>query len=95
MINECYGFLRREKRTVSLEEYTSRETIRDEKDYSDLYEALGRLPADIRICVILYYLEGYSVKETAELLGITQSAVKNRLSRARSKMRSDLEQAAT
>ena len=87
LINECYGFLRREKRTVSLEEYTSRETIRD--------EALGRLPADIRICVILYYLEGYSVKETAELLGITQSAVKNRLSRARSKMRSDLEQAAT
>ena len=39
----------------------------------------------------LYYMEGYSVKEIAALLEVTESTVKNRLSRARRKLRSDLE----
>ena len=95
LINECYTLIRRQKRTVSLEEYQCQEVLREATDYSDLYEAVLHLPADTRICVILYYLEGYSIKETAKLLGITESAVKNRLARARTKMRRELEQAAT
>lgn len=95
LINECYAFMRRGKRVVSLEEYQFQETAGEQADYSDLYEAVRQLPKNIRICVTLYYLEGYSVKETAELLGISESAVKNRLARARAKMRSELEQAVT
>ena len=93
LLNECYSFLRREKRVVLLEDYQSVETAEEPEDYSDLYEAVRRLPADIRVCIVLYYLEGYSVKETAKVLGVTESAVKNRLARARAKMRRDLEQA--
>ena len=85
--------MRREKRLVSLEEY--HETAKEPEDYSDLYEAVRQLPTDIRICIILYYLEGYSVKETAKMLGITESAVKNRLARARNRMRRELGQAVT
>lgn len=95
LINECYAIMRREKRIVSLEEYQGGETAIQPQDYSDLYEALRQLPVDNRICVTLYYLEGYSVKETAKMLGITESAVKNRLARARNRMRSELEEAAT
>lgn len=95
LINECYAIMRREKRIVSLEEYHCEETAAELDDYSDLYEALSQLQPEIRICVTLYYLEGYSVKETAQLLGITESAVKNRLARARAKLRSELEQAVT
>lgn len=94
LINECYAFMRREKRIVSLEEYQCQETV-EEKDYSDLYEAVRQLPEKIRICVTLYYLEGYSVKETAKILGISESAVKNRLARARARMRGELEHAMT
>ena len=47
------------------------------------------------MCVTLYYLEGYSVRETAALLEITESAVKNRLARARAKLRTELEEAVT
>ena len=95
LINECYTLMRREKRLVSLDEYQYPESAREPEDYSDLYEAVQKLPADIRICIILYYLEGYSIRETAEILKITESAVKNRLARARTRMRRDLEQAAT
>ena len=94
LINECYAFMRREKRVVSLEEYQYQETV-EQKDYSDLYEAVRHLPEKIRICVTLYYLEGYSVKETAKILGISESAVKNRLARARARMRGELEHAMT
>ncbi len=95
LINECYTIMRKEKRIVSLEDYTCEEEGVQPEDYSDLYEAVSRLPQEIRICVTLFYLEGYSVKETAGLLDISESAVKNRLARARTKLRSDLEQALT
>lgn len=94
LINECYAFMRREKRIVSLEEYQYQE-VAEQEDYSDLYQAVRQLPQKIRICVTLYYLEGYSVKETAKILGISESAVKNRLARARAKMRGELEHAMT
>ncbi len=95
LINECYAMMRREKRVVSLEVYQQEEAAAETEDYSDLYEALRQLPDQIRICVTLYYLEGYSVKETAKILEITESAVKNRLARARTKLRTQLEQAVT
>lgn len=95
LMNECYAIMRREKRIVSLEEYQCEETASGQEDYSDLYEAVSRLKPEIRICVTLYYLEGYSVRETAKLLDITESAVKKRLARARETLRSELEQAVT
>lgn len=57
LINECYALMRRGKRLVSLEEYQYPETAQETEDYSDLYEAVRRLPPDVRICIILYYLE--------------------------------------
>ena len=96
LINECYAIMRKEKRIVSLEAletHPCREAAVGQDDYSELYEAIRQLPPEIRICVTLYYLEGYSVKETAKLLGITESAVKNRLARARARLRSELEEA--
>ena len=93
LMNECYAIMRREKRVVSLEDYQQEEAAAETEDYSDLYEALRQLPEESRICVTLYYLEGYSVRETAKLLDITESAVKNRLARARAKLRAELEHA--
>lgn len=92
VMNECYAIMRKQKNIVSLEEYQNQEAL-DTSDYSDLYEAIRQLPEETRICVTLYYLEGYSVKETAKILDVTESAVKNRLARARAKLRSELEQA--
>ena len=91
VINECFALQRRRKRVVSLEEYTGPELSAAEKeDYSELYEALCRLEESLRLCVVLYYLEGYSVRETAEILSMTENMVKKRLMRARTQLREDL-----
>lgn len=95
LINECYTIMRKEKRFVSLEEYPQEETAVETEDYSELYEALGRLPEEARLCVTLYYMEGYSVKEIASLLKLTESDVKSRLARSRIRLRRELEMEGT
>ena len=92
LINECYTVMRKEKKVVSLEDYQMEERAAETKDYSELYEAISRLSEDARLSVTLYYMEGYSVREIAGILGVTESAVKNRLSRARAKLKNELEQ---
>lgn len=41
-----------------------------------IYEAVLRLPADYRSTVHLFYYEQYSVSEIAEMLELSESAVK-------------------
>ena len=41
------------------------------------------LPTKYKIVVLLHYVDGYDVKEVAKLIGITVSAAKKRLERAR------------
>lgn len=91
LINECYTIMRKEKVLVSLDDYLQEDTARETADYSDLYEAISRLPEGYRICVTLHYIEGYSIKEVAQILDITISTVKNRLLRARRKLKIELE----
>ena len=90
LLNECYSVMRKEKRVVSLEDYRQEEKAEEQKDYSDLYEAIHRLPEEMRLSVTLYYLEGYSVREIATMMKTTESAVKNRLARARQRLRNEL-----
>ena len=52
-----------------------------------LDRAIGRLPKDLRIVLLLRDLEGLSTPETAEVLGLGASAVKMRLHRARLMLR--------
>lgn len=90
VINECYVIMRREKRLISLEDVSLEQAMQEEGDYSDLYEAVSRLPHEIRLTVTLYYMEGYRIKEIAALMKTTESAVKNRLMRARAKLKEEL-----
>ena len=72
---------------------TSFEQVLDRKvDRSiDLHEALRKLPEDQGLALELVFLNGLSVQETAEVLGIAPGTVKSRLFRAKAKMRSLLE----
>lgn len=91
LMNECYSIMRKEKKLVSLEDYMPEDLGAESEDYSDLYEAIRRLPKEASLAITLYYMEGYSVKEVAELMETTESAVKNRLARARAKLKNELE----
>jgi RNA polymerase sigma factor (sigma-70 family) len=53
-------------------------------------DTIDRLPADAREVVTLYYREERSVTQVADLLGLSEAAVRQRLSRARARLRDDL-----
>ena len=89
-MNECYAIMRKEKRIISLDDYQMEEQAAEQEDYLELYEAIFKLPEPVKLCVTLYYLEGYSVKEVAQILDITESAVKNRLLKARAVLKESL-----
>ncbi len=82
VMNECYAIMRKEKRIISLDDYQMEDKAAEQEVYSELYEAIFKLPEPVKLCVTFYYLEGYSVKEVAQILDITESAVKNRLLKA-------------
>ena len=59
----------------------------DHPDEDELYAQVMALPAKDRTVLYLFYYEGYSVKEIAEILEIRVSAVTSRLSRARQRLK--------
>ena len=61
-------------------------------DYSDLYRAVNSLKEELRMPVILYYIEDFNIKEIALILEITEGAVQKRLARARGKLKRNLQE---
>ena len=61
--------------------------------HDEVYEvraAMADLPPTLRGVVHLYYYEGLSVKEIARLLGLSETAVRSRLFRARGQLKAML-----
>ena len=56
-----------------------------------LDEALARLPADTREAIVLSRLSGLSLEEIAELLGVSNGALRVRLSRGLKRLKEELE----
>jgi len=91
LLNECYRLKRREQPNVSYEECFEFVKAEDEEDFSELYLAIKQLPERIRITVVLYYVEGYSVKEIKQILKIPAGTVKSRLAKGRKLLKNRLE----
>ena len=90
-INRCHDLARRRsiRAHASLDEL---ENIADETDHlrPAVLQAVDSLDEKYKSAVILHYLEGFSVEETAFNLGLSVSAVKMRLSRARDMLKTQL-----
>ena len=60
-------------------------------DKPDVYSKVLALPENMREVILLFYYEELSIREIAEILGTSEVNVKKRLSRARQKLRLELE----
>lgn len=91
LINECYTLLRKRRRECSLEEAITEDKAAVssfvKEEYLDLYESMRKLEERDRICVQLFYMEGYSVREIARVFCIPEGTVKSRLNRARTQLK--------
>ena len=89
--NKCKDFLRFHKRHsyIPLDEVEDILMGTSDVESSDKVqlEEIWELDYKLKSVVILYYIEGYSIKETAQMLAISESACKKRLERARNKLK--------
>ena len=81
LINECYALLRHRKHEEVSDTLLERETAPDA--LPNLYQLFTSLAEKYRLPMVLYYVEGYSVEETARMLGLPQGTLKSRLHRGR------------
>lgn len=89
MVNESLGYLRQHKNAfmmVDAEEASQEvgfETAEQQLQADDLLAMVKQLPVGYRTVFNLYAIEGYSHKEIAAQMEITESTSKSQLSRAR------------
>lgn len=67
------------------------ETFWRESGGPDVYAQVMKLPEQMREVVLLFYYEDMSIREIAEIVGTSEVNVKKRLSRAREKLRLEME----
>lgn len=93
LIHECYQIRRKSEKTLPVLQEKDINSTDSQALYTwfEVYEMLSELPEKLRLVLILYYLEGYKVKEIAEILRIPQGTVKSRLERARKQLRKIME----
>ena len=94
LINECYAMIRSRKETVSYEDYVDSSSgefySSDTTEESPVFSAVQDLPEEYRMPIVLHYMNGFSISETAGMLRLSEGAVKMRLSRAKAVLRSTI-----
>lgn len=88
LLNECHRMQRRMARTLPAEDIVP--VHQDES--SELKDLLARVEERYRLPLLLHYIEGYDVAQTAAMLHIPQGTVKSRLARGRKALKAMLEE---
>ncbi|WP_405158310.1 RNA polymerase sigma factor [Paenibacillus sp. FSL H8-0283] len=87
LINECNTMLSRRSLSTAYAEVPSEKREHSSPyDEVDMREAVDRLEESKRIVVVLHYFEDLSLRQVADALNISESAVKMRLTRARQEL---------
>ena len=90
--NEAYGILRRQRRVQPVDELPEQSAPQEDTDERlDLQSAMMELEADQRTALLLQQ-EGYSMEEIAQTLDAPVGTVKSRIYRAKSTLRTILQE---
>ena len=87
LIRRCSKILKARKRSVDIEMLPDIKSPDNPYISVEIGEAIDSLPEKIRLTVILFYIEDYSVLEIKEILHIPEGTVKSRLSKGRELLR--------
>jgi RNA polymerase sigma-70 factor (ECF subfamily) len=94
VVNACLDRMRRRQSRATLqlpedgphEPADTRDRVAERDTRMVVEEALGRLPAEQRAAIVLVDVEGWSVAETAAILGVAEGTVKSRCARGRARL---------
>ena len=84
LINKCYDIRKTREKITDLSSHE--EPAAEDTCNLEFKEALAALDEKYRICIVLYYSEGYRIREIADMLKLPVSTVKTRLARGKEKL---------
>ncbi|MBR2957480.1 MAG: RNA polymerase sigma factor, partial [Clostridia bacterium] len=90
-VNRCHDLLRKRSKRNHEAIEAAYDIAHEDSEEPEIFRIIHSLPEKHRAVIVLHYLEGYSVEETARLLKVTVSAVKMRLARGREQLKLKLE----
>lgn len=76
------------RKTVSIDELADIGVAQEDKG---VFDAIMELPVKYRIVMTLYYIEGYHVKEMADIISLSESAIRKRLQKGRELLKFEIE----
>ena len=86
LINVCNIRLRKHRFELPLTEAT--DSSQDDSHHEFyLRDAMTDMDIKYRVPLMLFYLDGFSLKETAQILGLPKGTVKSRIARAKKQLR--------
>ena len=90
-VNECNSMWNSSwRKKVILTDEQEDKPVFSTPEQSELYELVMQMSPKYRQVIYLYYFEGFSVREVASILKISETAVQTRLQRARNKLKEQL-----
>lgn len=89
MINECLMLLRKSNKLTGITDEMNEpvQAASIHVEVKEMITLINLLPTGYRTILNLYVIDGYSHKEIATLLGITESASRSQLTHARNKLK--------
>ena len=92
-VNESKRYLKISNRNESLSlEEAANTLFAENREEGDVFSAVMSLDEKYRTVILLYYYEGYDVKEIAHILKRNQATVRTQLSRARELLKPKLKE---
>ena len=92
LINECKKTVRDRRRLIPTETFAD-SAAPDSAD-GEIYALLKALPEKYRVPAVMHYVGGYSLEEIGRALRLPMGTVKNRLFRAREKLKISMQEEA-
>lgn len=89
LINHCNDLLKQQKRLIPIlfeDDRTAAAPVSDR----GFYKLLEELPEDLRILFLLYYGEGFHIREIAQILDMNENTVKSKLQRGRKRLKESI-----
>lgn len=92
-VNQCKDILKssRFNKNIPIYDYENTDFSHSRYDEMELLDIIKKLPTKYREIIYFYCIEGFTSEETSDIVGISASAVRKRLSRARNMLKKYME----
>lgn len=94
LINNCTAIYRKNKKSVGLEAYREEAAFDVGSADVEFKQLLSALPEDSRTIFQLYFGEGYTTRDIAEILDMKENTVKSKIHRGKEQLRESLREEA-